>query len=148
MLILGDWSAPTVKYHEPIRNKGMIRMLKKNGFDVYLINEFKTSPVCPDCEGALKKFCTVANPRPYRREKNPTVTCNGLLKCDNHSPAKLWNRDLAAVCNFRKILNELRTTGNRPICLSRQAMLTSSQPSFKRRNNAASSKNKKKKHSA
>ena len=119
VLILGDWSAPTVKYHEPIRNKGMIRMLKKNGFDVYLINEFKTSSVCPDCEGALKKFCTVANPRPYRREKNPTVTCNGLLKCDNHSPAKLWNRDLAAVCNFRKILNKLRKTGNRPICLSR-----------------------------
>ena len=54
VLILGDWSAPTVKYHEPIRNKGMIRMLMKNGFGVYLINEFKTSSVCPDCEGALK----------------------------------------------------------------------------------------------
>lgn len=39
VLIFGDWSAPNTKYQEPTRNKGLIRMLKKNGFTVYLINE-------------------------------------------------------------------------------------------------------------
>jgi hypothetical protein len=38
VLVFGDWSAPNVKYQELIRNKGLIRMLKKNGFVVYLMN--------------------------------------------------------------------------------------------------------------
>lgn len=121
VLILGNWSAPTTKFHEPIRNKGLVNMLQKNGFTVLFIDEFKTSSVCPDCEGQLKKFKTVKNPRPFRRNKMSTVICNGLLKCENHSPPKLYNRDLAAVCNFRKILYQLRSTGTRPHCLSRSA---------------------------
>ncbi|KAG1137651.1 hypothetical protein G6F37_011068 [Rhizopus arrhizus] len=50
VLVFGDWSAPNVKYQEPTRSKGLIRMLKKNGFVVYLINEYKTSSHCPTCE--------------------------------------------------------------------------------------------------
>ena len=38
VLVFGDWSAPNVKYQEPTRSKGLIRMLKKNGFVVYLMN--------------------------------------------------------------------------------------------------------------
>ncbi|KAI8641377.1 hypothetical protein BD408DRAFT_418184, partial [Parasitella parasitica] len=33
---------------------------------------------------------------------------------------RLWNRDLAAVLNFRKILISLRETGRRPTIFSRQ----------------------------
>ncbi|KAG1157186.1 hypothetical protein G6F37_006929 [Rhizopus arrhizus] len=43
VLVFGDWSAPNVKYQEPTRSKGLIRMLKKNGFVVYLINKYKIS---------------------------------------------------------------------------------------------------------
>ncbi|KAG2230844.1 hypothetical protein INT48_003997, partial [Thamnidium elegans] len=43
VLILGDWSAPNTKYQEPTRNKGLIKMLKKNETAVYIINEFRTS---------------------------------------------------------------------------------------------------------
>ncbi|KAG0822352.1 hypothetical protein G6F18_011401 [Rhizopus arrhizus] len=80
VLVFGDWSAPNVKYQEPTRNKGLIRMLKKNGFVVYLINEYKTSSHCPTCENELEKFKTVPNPRPYQRKKKPDVLCNGLLR--------------------------------------------------------------------
>jgi hypothetical protein len=38
VLVFGDWSAPNVKYQEPTGSKGLIRMLKKNGFVVYLMN--------------------------------------------------------------------------------------------------------------
>ncbi|KAG0752776.1 hypothetical protein G6F24_013382 [Rhizopus arrhizus] len=80
VLVFGDWSAPNVKYQEPTRSKGLIRMLKKNGFVVYLINEYKTSSHCPTCENDLEKFKTVPNPRPYQRKKKPDVLCNGLLR--------------------------------------------------------------------
>ncbi|KAG0739364.1 hypothetical protein G6F57_015275 [Rhizopus arrhizus] len=80
VLVFEDWSAPNVKYQEPTRSKGLIRMLKKNGFVVYLINEYKTSSHCPTYENVLEKFKTVPNPRLYQRKKKPDVLCNGLLR--------------------------------------------------------------------
>lgn len=81
ILVVGDWSAPTVKFHEPIRNKGLLKFLKKAGFTIYHINEFKTSSCCPFClEGELEKYKEVQNPRPYQRKNSPTVICNGLLR--------------------------------------------------------------------
>lgn len=79
-LILGNWSAPNVKYQEPTRSKGLIATLKKNGFKLYLIDEYKTSSFCPECESPLEKFKTIVNPRPYQRRKMPTITCHGLLR--------------------------------------------------------------------
>ncbi|CEG79453.1 hypothetical protein RMATCC62417_13918 [Rhizopus microsporus] len=32
VLVMGDWSAANTKFHEPIRGKGIRRMLKKYGF--------------------------------------------------------------------------------------------------------------------
>ncbi|KAI8646268.1 hypothetical protein BD408DRAFT_410468 [Parasitella parasitica] len=75
VLIIGNWSAPNAKYHEPIRNAGLIKMLQKNGFKVY-----KISSLCSGCGGKLdQKFKTIRNPRSYQRHKMPTVKCHGLL---------------------------------------------------------------------
>ncbi|ORE04796.1 hypothetical protein BCV72DRAFT_257100 [Rhizopus microsporus var. microsporus] len=131
VLVLGDWFAANVKFHEPIRNKGLIQMLKKSGFDLYLINEYKTSSLCPDCERKLEKFKIVDSSGPYRRKDVSKVKCNGLLRCKDHSPNKLWNRDLAAVCNFRKILMSLRETGERASCFRQSQPFT--KPSHKRK---------------
>jgi hypothetical protein len=81
ILVLGDWSSGNAKFHEPIRGVGMRRTLRKHGFQVYLINEFKTSSVCPSCkQDALKNFKWIQNPRPFRRKKTPKVLCHGLLR--------------------------------------------------------------------
>ena len=83
VLVIGNWSAPNQKFQDPTRNKGLIEMLKKNGFTVYLIDEFRTSSVCPSCSSDLEsKFKVVKNPRPFRRKKTPTVECHGLLRYD------------------------------------------------------------------
>ncbi|RCH99918.1 hypothetical protein CU097_014140 [Rhizopus azygosporus] len=126
ILIVGNWSAPNVKYQEPIRNKGLLKMLQKNAFKVYLIDEFRTSSFCPVCEKSLEKFKTIRNPRPHKREKMPTVLCHGLLRCENlrclnehNDKRRLWNRDLVATLNFRKILTSLRNNGKRPVLFSR-----------------------------
>ncbi|KAI7904685.1 uncharacterized protein BX663DRAFT_586411 [Cokeromyces recurvatus] len=56
----------------------------------------------------------------------PTVKWHGLLRYKNRNclltnleqvkeiPRKLWNRDMAVVLNFQKILMSLRETGKRP----------------------------------
>ncbi|RCH84335.1 hypothetical protein CU098_013730, partial [Rhizopus stolonifer] len=106
----------------PTRSAGLINMFKKRGLTLYLIDEYKTSSTCPTCEDDIEqKFKTIKNPRPHKRAKNPTVKCHGLTRCGNvkcsKNEYKLWNRDLAAVLNFRKILMSLRETGKRPVPL-------------------------------
>ncbi|KAI8054733.1 hypothetical protein BDF21DRAFT_430939, partial [Thamnidium elegans] len=87
----------------------MRKMLRKEGFQIYLLDEYKTSSICPSCEHQLENFKECINPRPYRRSNNPTVKCHGLLRCKNQkcldpkvlteedTNFRLWNRDLAAV---------------------------------------------------
>ncbi|CEI98554.1 hypothetical protein RMCBS344292_12661 [Rhizopus microsporus] len=126
ILVLENWSAPNTKFHEPTRNKGLIRMLKKNGLTVHFIDELKTSSKCPNYEDDLEIFKMVINPRPYRRVDMPTVKCHRLLRCKNpkyslnESKRKLWNRDLAAALNFRKVLISLRETSKRPEIFTRK----------------------------
>jgi hypothetical protein len=80
ILVFGDWSAPNIKFYEPIQGVGTKRMLKKEGFKVLLINEFKTSSICRTCNSHLKKFKKVVNPRPFRWDSMPQTICHGLLK--------------------------------------------------------------------
>ncbi|KAI9483450.1 MAG: hypothetical protein EXX96DRAFT_477916, partial [Benjaminiella poitrasii] len=61
----------------------------KNGFLVYLIDEFKTSSICPECERNLIKSKKIENPRLFKQNKMSAITCNGLLKCNNHSLVKI-----------------------------------------------------------
>ncbi|KAI9256159.1 hypothetical protein EDC94DRAFT_616806, partial [Helicostylum pulchrum] len=55
---------------------------EKKDSRVYLSDEFKTSSLCPSCKDGttLEKFKEVKNPRLFRRTKNPTVICHGLLR--------------------------------------------------------------------
>ncbi|CAO3674959.1 unnamed protein product [Rhizopus stolonifer] len=72
ILILGNWSAGNVKYHEPIRGVGMRIMLAKEGFQLYLFDEFRTSSLCPSCQnGELETFKKVQNPRLYQEKSIP-----------------------------------------------------------------------------
>ncbi|KAJ1720076.1 hypothetical protein LPJ61_006211, partial [Coemansia biformis] len=126
--IMGDWSAPYRCFQEPIRGKGMRKMLRRHGLPVYLLNEHKTSSICPECcTGDLEKFLEVDNPRKWRRHEHPKVICHGLLKCTNRDPAahkdkrgkplkgaRCWNRDMAAALNFAHILRSVRATGQVP----------------------------------
>ncbi|KAJ2074947.1 hypothetical protein GGI03_005317 [Coemansia sp. RSA 2337] len=149
---MGNWSASMVKYQEPIRGKSWRSMLKRYGLPVFLVNEFRTSCICPKCNSPLEKFLDVDNPRPQQRKKRPRVLCHGLLRCTNQNCLKTvavntdmdvdgaggnvmaknadaakkaakgaddktsrkFNRNMAAVLNFRRILVSLRETGDIP----------------------------------
>ncbi|KAL1934365.1 hypothetical protein VTP01DRAFT_6547 [Rhizomucor pusillus] len=95
VLIIRNWSARSStmnKYHEPARGIGLLRMLRNKRFQVYLIDEFKTSSLCPDCAQALETFKMVKKPRPYRRAKIPQVICHGcfgLFSLDTYDGKKI-----------------------------------------------------------
>ncbi|ORE04545.1 hypothetical protein BCV72DRAFT_187377, partial [Rhizopus microsporus var. microsporus] len=62
ILILGGWMTGRVRYHEPIRGKGMRRMLRKEILAILLMNANRTSSLCPECEiGGLETFKFVKN---------------------------------------------------------------------------------------
>ncbi|KAJ1889401.1 hypothetical protein LPJ81_006141, partial [Coemansia sp. IMI 209127] len=123
-----------IRYHEPIRGKGMRRMLKRHKLKVVLIDEFRTSKTCPACDGLIKRFIHVPNPRPFRAKKRPTVWCNGLLRCTSKeciawvtqnssrkarepewiADGRYWNRDTAAALNFRRMVRSLIATRSIP----------------------------------
>ncbi|KAG1492232.1 hypothetical protein G6F45_004510 [Rhizopus arrhizus] len=131
ILILGNWSAEKIKYHEPIRGVGMRKMLTKEGFQVYLLDELRTSSLYPSCQnGELEVFKKVQSPRPYQRENYPIADRPGPLRYENQQCLKVvtstieatakfplrrfWNRDIAATLNFRHILFSLRANSERP----------------------------------
>ncbi|KAJ1991864.1 hypothetical protein GGI26_003757 [Coemansia sp. RSA 1358] len=128
VLVMGNRSAPMSQYHEPIRNKGMRAMLRKHGFQMYLLDENRTPKTCPVCCDGELYVQKVQNPRPFRRATDATDFCHGLLRCSNKKCLEsvasdssasaprphYWNRDLAAVLNFRHILTNLRENSEIP----------------------------------
>ncbi|KAI9270016.1 hypothetical protein EDC94DRAFT_334909 [Helicostylum pulchrum] len=154
VIIIGNWTAANMKYHEPTKGVGIRNMLRKEGFKVYLLDEFKTSSLCPSCKDGttLEKFKEVKNPKPFRRTRNPTVTCHGLLRCTNENclqdnkeslvRRRFYDRDMAATLNFRHILFSLRENGIRPESFVRKTnsqSLSTTRPNLKRKASASSS---------
>ncbi|KAJ2199728.1 hypothetical protein GGH18_000352 [Coemansia sp. RSA 530] len=148
IFIMGNWSAPMTRFHEPIRGKGWRTLLKRGGFDVYLIDEYLTSKICPNCYGRLSNTHDVLNPRPWMRRKRLMVKCHGLLSCQSEEclkfegnylgdvKRKLWNRDLVGVLNFRHILQSLRETGTVPTRFQRGQPTKASKPRKARKTTA------------
>ncbi|KAG0867331.1 hypothetical protein G6F16_008848 [Rhizopus arrhizus] len=88
ILIVGNWLAGNVKYHESIRGVGMRRILGKEGFRMYLLDKFRTSSLFPSCQNReLEKFKKVQNPRPYQREKYPIADRHSLLRSNLITPS-------------------------------------------------------------
>ncbi|KAJ2244274.1 hypothetical protein GGI13_006289, partial [Coemansia sp. RSA 455] len=124
IIVVGNWLVSMTKYHEPIQGKSWKDRFKRFGFLVYLISEFRTSCVCPECNKSLETFKTIRNLHPFQCKNHPTVTCNGLLRCTNQeclwtvdkykglSEWWLFNRNEAAVMNFRRIVDSLCETGD------------------------------------
>ncbi|KAI8092844.1 uncharacterized protein BX664DRAFT_261191 [Halteromyces radiatus] len=124
VLVIGDWSAPHQRHHEPMRGVGMRRMLVRFGCQLYLIDEFRTSKVCPSCsQRSLEHFGLFPNPRPFRTGQ---VRRWGLLRCTSQQcldamtaaghegSHRQWNRDLMACLNMRTILLSHREGNDRP----------------------------------
>ena len=114
----GDWgTAHHMKFHEPTKGIGLRRLFKRFGYEVLMVDEYRTSCRCYACEGECNNFRMVENPRPWMRAERPRVVRHGLLSCSNCK--RLWNRDRNGSLNIRRCAQAARDGGERPEYLRR-----------------------------
>ena len=100
IICIGDWEQKKqMKFKEPTIGAGMRRLFRKNSYEVFLVDEFRTSCRCSKCEGGIcEKFLPRKNPKP---NKEDIRLCWGLLRCQ--SGCGTWNRDRNSASNIYKI---------------------------------------------
>jgi hypothetical protein len=117
VICIGDWKQrQQMKYKEPTLGIGMRSLLRKNKYNVYLVDEFKTSCKCSNCEGGVcEKYMVRKNPRP---NKDDMRLVHGLLRCK--SGCGEWNRDRNGSSNIYKIAYQAIHNLERPSYLCRE----------------------------
>jgi hypothetical protein len=116
IISIGDWQQKhQMKFKEPTIGIGIRSLFRKNKYNVFLVDEFRTSCRCSKCEGGIcEKFLPRKNPRP---NKEDIRLCWGLLRCKNGCGT--WNRDRNSASNIYKIsLNAIKKVA-RPSYLCR-----------------------------
>jgi transposase len=116
IITIGDWEQKQhMKYKEATKGKGMRKLFRQNGYKVYLVDEFRTSCKCSNCDGGnCEKFMVRKNPKPY---KNNLKLVHGLLSCKNC--CNVWNRDCNGASNIYKIAKSAIENKSRPNYLCR-----------------------------
>jgi len=102
IVCIGDYSQANLKFTEPVKGKHYRELFRKHGYEVYLVDEFRTSKKCHVCHHDLiKDFKGVSHrPKTYGEE----IVVHGLLRCKTcQQGERLWNRDLNAVKNILAI---------------------------------------------
>jgi hypothetical protein len=130
VVCIGDWEQrQQMKYKEPTLGIGMRSLLRKNKYNVYLVDEFRTSCKCSNCNGGVcEKFMIRKNPRPKpkknkenskkERKYDETRLVHGLLRCK--SGCGEWNRDRNGSSNIYKIAYQAIHNLERPSYLCRE----------------------------
>jgi hypothetical protein len=104
-----------MKFKEPIKGKGIRTLFRKAGYNTYLVDEFRTSCRCSNCEiGICSKMMIRENPRPFR---TGNILVHGLICCKNK--CGYWNRDVNGATNIYKIAYNAINNIERPNYLSR-----------------------------
>ena len=121
-VFIGDWDAGghTLKGQNPTKGVGFRKMFRQFGYKVYLVNEHKTSKTCPCCFNDLEKnFRKNPSPKPWKNGE--LVNVHGLLRCQSEKcqqacgySQRFWNRDDVATMNLKFIVEETKSSGDRP----------------------------------
>ena len=117
VICIGDWEQrKQMKYKEPTLGKGMRTLFRKNNYKVYLVDEFRTSCKCSNCDGGIcEKFMVRKHPN---KKKDEMRLVHGLLRCK--SGCGLWNRDRNGSSNIYKIAKQAINKLERPSYLCRE----------------------------
>jgi hypothetical protein len=121
VVCFGDYEQKQhMKFKEATKGKGMRTLFRKAGFQTYLVDEFRTSCMCSNCEiGICKKTMVRKNPKPYR---SGSIIVHGLICCKNG--CGYWNRDVNGATNIYKIAYNAINNKERPNYLSRSKNLS------------------------
>ena len=102
ILVVGDGSNGHKKYKDPVKWIGLRKMLRKYGYEVLLINEFRTTMLCHKCNQPLCSVGYRKSPRPWRNGERRIV--NGLKCCKTKNCINFSNRDKNAAINMYNIV--------------------------------------------
>ncbi|KAJ2766543.1 hypothetical protein IWQ57_004317 [Coemansia nantahalensis] len=83
LIVMGDFSAPTLKHQKSIRGSALCRDLVAMGFKVLLVDEFNTSKLCSRCDSPLFHLRVVSRARPRFADGREEfdAPCHGQLAC-------------------------------------------------------------------
>lgn len=119
IIAVGDWEQKKHRqFKEPLKGKGFRILFRNYGYLVYLVDEFRTSCKCSNCEdekGNCIKFRKARNPKP---NKSDSILKHGVLICKKCNA--LWNRDENSSRNIYKIAYNAINKKERPSYLCRQ----------------------------
>ena len=119
VICIGDWEQrKQMKYKEPTLGKGIRTLFRKNNFNVYLVDEFRSSCKCSKCDGGVcEKFMARTHPN-KKKNKDDLRLIHGLLRCK--SGCGSWNRDRNGSSNIYKIAKNAINNIERPSYLCRE----------------------------
>lgn len=106
IVIIGDYDkGNNMKGKEPIINRRMKKIFRNNKFEIYKINEFRTSKLCNNCSGENETFLERESHKPHN--KGELVKVFGLLRCKNVNCNLIHNRDKNSALNMYKIVKSI-----------------------------------------
>jgi hypothetical protein len=113
LIVLGDFSKnQNMSGKEPTICKKTRKIFRKHKYDVFLIDEFRTSKLCNCCKSVCETFMKRRSPKPKHKGKEKLVW--GLLRCKNENCNKLHNRDKNAAINMYNITKSILNGQGRP----------------------------------
>lgn len=120
---MGDYDkgAHNMRGKEPTICKKFRRIFKNAGIETYLVNEYRTSKLCNECNEELEKFMIRESHKPIKYKNEEVELVHGLLRCQSvkHKCEVYHNRDKNAVQNMLNIVRSIFDTGKRPAVFSR-----------------------------
>jgi hypothetical protein len=119
VICIGDWEQrKQMKYKEPTLGKGIRTLFRKNNYNVFLVDEFRSSCKCSKCDGGVcEKFMVREHPN-KKKNKDRLRLIHGLLRCK--SGCGSWNRDRNGSSNIYKIAKNAINNIERPDYLCRK----------------------------
>ena len=119
VICIGDWEQRTqMKYKEPTLGKGIRTLFRKNNYNVFLVDEFRSSCKCSNCNGGICEKYMVRNHPNKKKNKDELRLVHGLLRCK--SGCGSWNRDRNGSSNIYKIAKNAINNKERPSYLCRE----------------------------
>jgi len=123
IIFVGNYSKTGhMKFKEPTKGKGFRELFRRYGYQLFLVDEFRTSCRCSRCGEVCSMFTEHRNPKPMRSN---ITRVRGALKCQKCNT--MYNRDDNGARNIYKIAINAINSKERPSYLSRSETVSDDQ---------------------
>ena len=130
VIAIGDWNQKQqMKFRPPSLGKGIRKIFRRNGYMIFMVDEFRTSMWCCSCGEKNEQFMYHRNKKKktkqedidkgYKKPLRKKVLSRGLIRCTNEECRIHWDRDINAAKNIYYLAYLILLGLERPDYLSR-----------------------------